>query len=859
MKPLFFKTFRNFLVVNLCAVVPLWMAVFGGMPDEVRVHVRVKGRRPVSLLAYGNTLAGKDCGKRGEGYIRSFSFRDGAELGSLEFLLPGDLDAAAVQRVEVRKWRAFALRKKGKTLVQTDAASNRYAFPDNRFDSLGFASPAWAVLFPGGEFFLLVFSWFFARHHREERAKALLPAVVGAAFALALPLQVVIPLKSYLVNRSAFPFPLSELGIAMAVRFSLSLGLGTAALLLLTRCFGRWILAPVLAFPVCVYLETGILSIGLPELKGDWNFYGNPFRAGWDAAVWAGVFACFLGFHPRLKRHYAGAAAWVSLLTLASLLDVKVEPKADSSKLIVGDFSPIETVVRSTTYAPSGNVLVFVIDSLERGLAHEIMEDPVDGPDLKKRFPGFTEYTNNLGAANSSLLAIANVFTGDFPENANLFDYYVSPYSERSALKDFLEEGHFIAMATEALGYGYCTRPVVSSSGPRRQGCFHVPSTGGNAWTLDWFDRFRCLPFAFKGPYAERIEVSASTSGFSLREWIVYPILRDAEVLSSNRGTFLFVHTEGVHIPVLFDRTGARLPKARKADSVCVEMGIYIMKQLAGLFDAYREKGIYDHSMILVMADHGPHPTERSDDELPPKARPFLWIKPAGATNEFRSSPLPTGHAQLAALLRAASRKTLTEGEIEELIQADERRYRWVRGGVGPEYKDFVLDRNGHVFSRTGSLAQSVGSMAPPELSKPYSLDRSDMGLNELDIVFRNVTFWPVPRMVSETPRMTFFFRAPDPEKQYDLHLSVSCRTRFEWVPPDAAVEFRQTGRQSRWISFPAERETEIVLHGLQPEPDGKIEIECRRGQTLKTAVSFRQLTLEESDPGAEAFGQGEF
>lgn len=855
MKSPLLKTVRNFVTANLCVLLPLWMIVFGWMPHQVKVHLTVNGKKPVSLVMDGRTLLGKDGGD-GKGRIWGFNLPDGVEWKQLEFILPGDLGPESVRKIEFRKWPGFTMSKEGTGLSRTADGTNQYAFPQPRFDSMGFASAAWAAAFWGIEILFLSLSWLFARRHREERVATLLPSVAGVALLLALLLQVVLPLQSFLSNRSSFPFSLADLGGAMAVRFFLALGGGTAVLLVLARCFGRWILAPVLAFAVCAYLESGVLSIGFPDLKGNWDFFDNPFRARWDAAVWIGVFALAGGMHPFLKRRYGLAALCVAGLSLASLLDVKVEPKVDASKLMVDDFSPIETVIRSVKYSSAGNVMVFVIDSLERGVAHAIVEDPEEGAGLKEKFAGFTEYIDNVGAANSSLLAIANVFTGAFPENANVFDYFVSVYSGRSVLKDYLEEGFAVSMATDALGYGYCNRPLDSDGGAAWSQCFRVPGTGGNSWTLAGFNRFRWMPFMAKAPYVKRVELNARTGTFSNTEQNIYPILRDADIPFADRKSFLFVHTHGVHIPVLLDRAGTRLPEAGTTDQACVEMGVYIMKQLAELFEAYREKGIYDNSMIIVMADHGPHDSEKSGKELSVKeALPFLWIKPVGARHAFRTSSLPTCHAQLAGLLRAASKRVLTEGEIEGLMQADVRRYCWLRGGMGPEYTNAEVERGGNMTLQKGVLPpQAVDAMRPPVLSRIYSLARNEMGRNKLDIVFSNVSFWPSPTLKSQEKGMKLLFRAPDPGKRYAVRLLMSCCLVQEQLAENATMEFRQTGRQLDWTSLPAQRRAEYVLHDLRPLQDGMVEIEGQRGEELSTTVRFIQFVLEEEpEDGEEA------
>ena len=565
------------------------------------------------------------------------------------------------------------------------------------------------------------------------------------------------------------------------------------------------------------------------------------------------MFAAFAGLHPWLKRRYGTAALAACALFASSLLDVRVEPETDASRLMVKDFSPTETVIRSVKYSPDRNVLVFAIDSLAREAAHQIIEDPVDGPGLKERFYGFTEYLENVGAGYPSLFAVANLFTGDYPPDADIFDYFVSVYADRSVLKDYREGGWEIAMATESLGYGYCTHPVDAPARDGRPNGFRAPGTEQKAWTLDRVDRFRCLPFALKAPYAEDVEWDTPLAEFAPKEWTVYPILRDAELLPPGRGSFVFVHTDGVHNPVRYDRDGMVLPETDNSEAGCVEMGIWLLKLLGDVFDVYREKGIYDKSTIIVMADHGPHVGgEEGDNPLPARGRPFLWIKPAGADHPFRTSHAPTGHGQLVQVLRAASRKAPSDGEIEAMLQADVRRFMYLRGDMGPEYAEFKVDREGNVEVLSGVLAQSLDAMRPPELRRRYSLDREEMGRNNLDIACHDIEFWPCPKWASHRSGCSFFLRAPDPAKRYALTLSLYNRKPGFMPAPDDVVECRQPNRPEEWTTFHPLKRMEVVLHGLVPDADGKLELEFRRGPTFQMDVFIQSLMLEEEPAAGE-------
>jgi len=841
------KIARHFAVANLCGLLPLWFILFGGMPERIRVQIRGDGKQPVALAMDGINLTGKDAGVRDGRRVWEFAVRGGVDWDQLELVLPRGMGPESVRRVDVVKWQGLVLRRRGEGLEKTGAGTNGHSFRRPSKVGVRFRSAGWAVAFCSIELVLLGLSIHAAVRRKEEGWKSLILPALGGALALALLFQVVLPVQSYLSNRSAFPFTGAALGGAVLVRFCVALALGTFCLSMTVRHFGRWTLAPVFAFAVCAYLESGVLSFGLPDLKGDWTFFDGSVRNGWDSAVWAGIFVLFFALHPVLKRRWFTVSLCLSALFLSSLLDVKKEAKADASKLIVQSFSPLETVIRSATYSASGNVMVFVIDSLERGVAHGIVEDPVDGEALKAKFRGFTEYLDNVGGANSSLLGIANAFTGDYPETANLFEYYVSEYSPRSALKEYLEKGYDVAMATEALGYGYCTSPAGGTAAAGRFDCFLMPSTAWKAWSLADIDKFRWLPFAAKGAYAKSMDVSVATGVFDSSEERVFGILKDAEVRRSGRRSFLFVHTHGVHPPVTIDRTGAPLATPSNSDEACVEMGIHLMKQLGDLFDAFREKGIYDNSMIVVMADHGPHPNNHPERPLPPNALPFLWIKPVASGQAFQTSLLPTTHAHLADLLRAAAGRTLSQKEIEELMRADQRRYRWIRAGTGPEWKDYLIDREGNVSCREGTLSRPVGEMRPLELSKHYSLDRTEMGKNKLDIVFRNVTFWPSPLLEAGDDAMGFFLRAPDPEKRYALRLVLACP-----APAGGGMKLRQTG-QAGWTVLPHQRVMHAVLRDLRPAPDGKLEIEGER-EGPPAPIWFLDVMLEEeAAPAPEA------
>jgi hypothetical protein len=836
------KVFRNFLVVNLCALVPLWIVAFGWVPDQVKVHVRGDNAAPVSIVVDGSTILGEKSGAWANGRIWRFYLREGMGWKDLSFLLPGDSGADAVEWIALQKWKLLSLGKSGRGL---EKAENRYRYPHSRFERIGFVSKMAAMGFAGLECFLFALSWCFARRHLEERWRTLLLSVLGVSLALTLLMQVSLPIQSYIANQSSFPFSVSALCGVVAVRFALMFSWNTLALFLLSRCFGRWIMAPVFAFTACAYLESGILAEGQPSLTGDWTFLADRARARWDAAIWGGVFFLVLVSHHWLKKWYGVAGLCIVAMLVASMLDIKPEQKADVSNLIVDDFSSIDTVVRSVTYSTNRNVMVFVIDSLEREQAHSIMEDPAAGPGLREQFRGFVEFTNNVGAASSSLYAVANLFTGKYLEKASgMADYFVSVYSRDSALADFFAEGFDVFVATTALGYGYSSRKNAENVEKDGSQGTSMPS-GDSTWTLSDISRFRICPFGAKRRLASILELGRSGDNGMDREWMAYSCLAHAPLGENGSPTFLFLHTEGVHEPVWLDREGKRLPAKNDSYSGHVEMGVYVLRQLGKLFDSFQSKGIYDNSLILVLGDHG-NRLGGGQNGMPGLGRPFLWVKPAGGTQTFGSSPAPTSHSRIAELLKAVAKADLQKEEIASVLSEDIRRFRQTAGNA---FKDWLVADDGSFRIEEGLLqVPTVEELVPLQVGHRYGFDMSRPSARDTEsFLFSHLPIHPFPTWWPEVPNIGISFKVEDPAARYTLELGVHMWCVDALSAPDGHVcaVFRQLGDGPDCReAVLREGEARTVLTGIMPDAQGMVSIQGERRNNSSMKIQLRSLRV---------------
>ena len=835
----------NFAIANVCAALPLLWAVLGWMPDQVRIQM--KGGQPPALVVGGTVQQGEKYGAWQDGTVWRFYMREGMAWENLEFRLPEGMGAEDVGRVALQKWKLVVLEKEGKGLERVAGSENGFRFTEPAGGRVGMASGCveWGLW--GAEMVLLAASWLAARKRREYRWGRLWAGAGWVGFGVAFWLWVAVPVQSWVGNESAFPFSEGELACWTGMRFALGWAGWAAGLWLLSGCFGEWVLGGGLSFGICVWLETGVLSAGLPELNGDWRPYWDFSRGVWDAAVWAGVFAGILGAHRWLKGKYGWAGVVLAAMAGAALADMEQEAKPDAGQFVVDDFCSIGEVVRSVVWSPKKNVLVLVVDSLEREQAHAIMEDAEAGPGLREQFRGFTEYVDNVGALWNSWSGVANLMTGRTPKSlAGLPDFHASIYAEASVLADYLREGYDIYMGTEALGYGWTNRRKGGGDSANKGDVFRRRMAGELGWNLAELIRFRCWPFVGK-------KVVASLTGMGVpghanwgREEILYGVLRTHGVGGRDTGVFALFHTRGVHPPVERSRDGERLARPDPSNRGCIEAGIWALRQVGGFMDALKEKGIWDGATILVLADHGNHDHRGDGAEagVPGNGRPFLWVKMAGSTHDFAADATPTYHGKVANLLRILALRDVGESEIGDLLAAEVREYR-VKTDWGAGMRVWRVGRDGEVEVGEEEF-QTAGRVQALEIGRTYALGSVPEGTG---IVFTGVGFMPGPILLPDQEGLFLEITVPDPDKAYCLKLAMKMRKHPGFVVEDeagASLSFRQEGVEGREYHVEADYRTEAVLRGLRSDREGKVRISGSRRGGLRSDVFFLTLKLDE-------------
>lgn len=534
---------------------------------------------------------------------------------------------------------------------------------------------------------------------------------LATAAAVAALLAFVVPLQAFLGNSSLYPFGLMRLVAEFAVLFvALS-----AVLFLVFEISSRFVRGAlhglVIGAAVCVYLESGLLSYGLPEINGAYSpELAVVSRGIVDCAVWGLLLVGGLATSRWIRPWAHLIALGLFVLGLASLFDVKRDevPAAapDVSGGLSSGFEWQRDVVENFKFSSERNVLVFILDSMPGNVSTEMMKSE---PDFAAKFPGFVAYTNNVGMHDCTKRGLPGLMTGRYfdPRTSSKAEYPMSIYGAESFLLPYVAAGAEVYFVPDFLPYGYTNAKIekrVKVSGKQKHGWAAVLRRSKEVPYLSLFDItvFRVAPYVAKAPFLyAKIRHDPMFGQDESNFWYehaMYPRLAAAPFTPAKTVLGVF-HTRGAHPPLLFDPDGRRLPpdKVWNLDETLRQLVRNPLHNLAKLMDAIREKGVYDKSLIVVVADHGVGIAPAAPGHHPSESA-VLWVKPEGARGPFAFSGTPTGYSKVSVLMKSAATGCPDASAAEAVLREGNRLFRYQ--DPNDDYHDIVVGYDGSIVRK---------------------------------------------------------------------------------------------------------------------------------------------------------------
>lgn len=453
------------------------------------------------------------------------------------------------------------------------------------------------------------------------------------------------PLNIYLSNANDFSFDTLDV-----LKFMLPLAtvafIVCAFIFLLVSKAGRklYVLAEVTVFTVlfACFLQGNIFSSWLPTLDGsviDWSAFG-PQRFV-SLTLW---FLPLAISFVALKKFGTDGLARLSSLTgkiLFAYLALTLSLTMISSPYLAKDKKGI-----SITYdyvldvSEDENLIILLLDCVDVNYYEQAVKE---FPEISDVFEDFTFYRNTLSAYNLTSHSVPFILSGIWNYNDQPYDHWLSQTVEESPLFSHLRENEYrIGLYDDTVGYV----PEAYDYFENVRGAEGFVSPTGFCSMLLHLVGFRYAPFDLKPAffttpeniYYNSLKGEDLDNAYSWENSAFYEKLLSEDLSVGSEKCFRFIHLKGGHGTFDYDVDFNFYP-GQVSNIECIAGAV----KMTGLYlDKLKEAGVYDNSVILVMADHGSNWISEAN-----RANPILFIKGLDERHEQSISDAPIHYEDL--------------------------------------------------------------------------------------------------------------------------------------------------------------------------------------------------------------------
>lgn len=495
----------------------------------------------------------------------------------------------------------------------------------------------------------------YAKKRLGEMIRDLAPAFTTASVFLFMMLLYE-PILIYSTNKYDFQFRLTTILPPLFLFFCVGIVLGFSAafvLYLVNRLFSKTpkvyqctVIGLFVVF-FATYVQGNWMVKDLPVLRG------NAIK--WDAylkndiitvILWVILTAAAIGFTVKFTAEKVmKITAWFSAAVFAMLFAGMISQMISNDIFRGNDRRFMATKANFSVISDEENFIILMVDSVDAvmfdGLLSANDED-------KKIFDDFTFYTDAMSAYSWTELAVPNMLSGKINKNEmNLEDFSNDAYNNSGLFRELTERGYDMCL--------YEHNAIIWSGEKTYEILNEVSSNPEKVDYKEYFGQqmkyvlFKYLPYACKR-YAG-IETVSYDNVFSYDMELLYAdtnptvwekIKEESILTRQKKPMFHFVQMEGAHVPFDQDR-----------DMNIIQDGAYRQKGEAviTLLNAYlqrlKDNGVYDNSVIIILADHG---YSRYTDDIRenlfwlPRVNPILLIKGRDEKHELFKSDVPISY-----------------------------------------------------------------------------------------------------------------------------------------------------------------------------------------------------------------------
>jgi hypothetical protein len=464
---------------------------------------------------------------------------------------------------------------------------------------------------------------------------------MAAALLVLTTLFLGIPSIVYAANPGEFAWPFANIVESYAFWAVAVCGLLVLPAIALPPRFGRWWAAVAVTAAIYVWAHGVFQTHSFGQIDGrEWS--ASVPR--WQVLVEGiAILACAFAIWLIAVRRQALAVGLV--LFLSAGMAMQVWPVLTSSRWI--DLSGVDRMAQTTSFSPDKNVLVVLMDTMTADVFEEVVKA---SPELKAAFDGFLSFPDTTGVAPSTYLTMPTIHSGRIYENGEVLSEFFD-----TAVRD-----HSVLTKLADAGYETVLINPIRGTCPRRVECFDANAAmrgdGGSvrseASRIMDATLFRLAPLGLK-------EAVYNNGQWVVQSWTNDPRFAHVVVaansfleevsgkisVGASRPTLKFIHSLATHPPYVyrndckFEGRQLEVSRANFVTQVRCSLGNFAL-----LLKALRDKGIYDRTAIILIADHGNYQVDSSRTSIGgtlaaniASANPTFAIKPIGNRGDFRS------------------------------------------------------------------------------------------------------------------------------------------------------------------------------------------------------------------------------
>lgn len=439
--------------------------------------------------------------------------------------------------------------------------------------------------------------------------KKFLPSIV-LAFATSFMLFIYEPIVLYANNVNDFWFDLYVMLKPTLLAFAICFIVIVAILIILQVIFEKfkrpkifhYLLILLFACFVCAYIHGNFLAGFLPSLNGETIVWGEMVTENIISIIVCiiiigGAIFVAIKYDKEMVIKWANytTLAVLTLLLISTITTLFTTPALEEKEIVT--YATAENI---NTASKNKNFMILLVDAVD---SYRFSNEVKNDPEYLDAFQDFTYYPDTVSAYGLTRDSIPFIFSGIWNRNETDFTTYSTNAYNNSPLFEKLKANNY-DMNFYDEDFVWHDRNALEFTNIKAR----VKEVNLVAFVKQElkYDLFKYLPYPLKR--FSRIEsldflntqVLSEDAVFNWYDTPNYQNLTTEKLSLQDQNYFQFLHVEGSHVPYDIDEN------FNKIENGTYEIKCHAtLKLIKAYMDRLKEAGVYDNSIVMVMADHG--------------------------------------------------------------------------------------------------------------------------------------------------------------------------------------------------------------------------------------------------------------